>query len=392
MYPLAPLYRVGGIGLLLFLQAVLYGSGGYFLWLLGRRLRLARPVLVGLVLTYAAYPALLGANLFDFHPDALAIPLLFGAVLALEQRRWHWYWPAVVGALLVKDTAPLVVGALAISLLQRRHLAAALLTAGLSGLVLFGDLGVVIPALTHHQMAQWSYYRRWGATPTAGVENLLAHPWLWFAWAAQTRAWLYLGIIFGPLLVLPPLAGGISSGYLWPALALLEVNLLSAFPAQTSPFDEFTVLAIPFLFASYAHGLSRPLPLAREIPSLQRLAAVVSLLVVLGWEAHTRYFALPPNGSALTAAARLVPPRAPLTAQNFVLPHFADRRELFLPPLTGRTAPPQGYVLLDRAFSTGLLPPPALARYAAAVSLAPSCTLLFRRDGVRLFRCRPQGR
>ncbi|MDA8146133.1 MAG: DUF2079 domain-containing protein [Thermaerobacter sp.] len=393
-YLLAPLYRLGGVPLLLLLQATALGSGLLFLRLLLNRLRIAPPLAWGLCLTYAAYPAVLGANLFDFHPDVFAVPALFGVIWALETERWTWYYIALALALFTKDMVATAAWALAVPVAMRRRYLSAALTAAFSLAVLWFTLRVVMPGMTHQAvMNQWAaYYSRWGPTPMAGLSNLFLHPWYLFAWMADLRAWLYLGTLVLPLLVLPLLIGGSRSGYLWPALSLIEVNLLSSFPAQTAPFDQYSLFAIPFLFVSTAYGLARPLPFAKDLPSLQRLVATVSLLVVFGWEAHTHYFDIPQDQMALAAAASRIPSRGTVVSQNFILPHLADRPVLYdLNEIRSRL-PSGAWILLDRSFSTGNNPPAEVRRYLHGLADSPKEQLIFHQDGIYLFHSSPQGR
>ena len=53
---------------------------------------------VAVVFAYCAYPAVHTINLSDFHPEALAVPALFAAVLTALRGRWNWF---AVFALLV---------------------------------------------------------------------------------------------------------------------------------------------------------------------------------------------------------------------------------------------------------------------------------------------------
>ena len=59
---------------------------------------------------YLLYPALGFLVLNEFHPVALATPLLLWAFLYVEEGRWLWALPFLVLAAACKETVPLVIG------------------------------------------------------------------------------------------------------------------------------------------------------------------------------------------------------------------------------------------------------------------------------------------
>src|SRR3989442_5432303 len=70
--------------ILLVFQTLALTSGALPVFLLTRRYLREWPILAALMATaYLLSPALLGVNIFDFHPVALATPLLLYAILAL---------------------------------------------------------------------------------------------------------------------------------------------------------------------------------------------------------------------------------------------------------------------------------------------------------------------
>src|SRR5262249_19841324 len=85
-------------------QSLALGLGAIPVFLLARHW-MPRWPLVGvlLVVTYLLCPALIGENVFDFHPVALATPLLLAAVLALVKRRYGWFTLAGILAAMCKE-------------------------------------------------------------------------------------------------------------------------------------------------------------------------------------------------------------------------------------------------------------------------------------------------
>src|SRR5437588_12055870 len=75
--------------ILLVFQTLVLVSGALPVFLLTRKYLPEWPILAALmVVAYLLSPALLGLNIFDFHPISLATPLLLYAMLALNYKRY----------------------------------------------------------------------------------------------------------------------------------------------------------------------------------------------------------------------------------------------------------------------------------------------------------------
>src|SRR5439155_12102520 len=82
---LSPLYLVWPRAeLLLVLQSVWLGSGVVPVYLLARAQRASRAAAIALATMYAVYPALHGANAYEFHSLTLAVPLVLWLLFFLE--------------------------------------------------------------------------------------------------------------------------------------------------------------------------------------------------------------------------------------------------------------------------------------------------------------------
>jgi uncharacterized membrane protein len=86
MYPIALLYKlIPAVYWLFSLQAIALALGGLPIWWLSRSYGLSRSQGMTMVAVYLLQPLVFNVNLFDFHPEVIAIPCLLGAVLAA---RW----------------------------------------------------------------------------------------------------------------------------------------------------------------------------------------------------------------------------------------------------------------------------------------------------------------
>lgn len=397
VYPLALVYGVGGVGLLLVVQAFALGLGYVFIDRIGDVLGVSRHVkhLVGIA--YLLSPTILGTNLFDFHPAVLAVPLFFWMLLAVMEDKALSVAVAAVLAIAASDLAPLLVLGTGIVVWWRRMpgLGIALAAGGLLlGLV---DWLVLLPAASHGSMPDWvAYYASLGTTPVQGLGAVFGHPGHLVAWVGRLRSWEYVGVF----LVVP--AGFLItsrshriSAWWIPALLLMEANLLSPLPIRTSPFNEFSVAAVPFIFMALIDGLSRTPLDRRRAASL--LALPLLVFAVFLWQQHRTFWrSIPPESTLLQTAVSAVPQGAPVVAQNFVIAHLSDRDQAWLPDsLENHSVPAGTYVLLDPLTTTGTTPSTVLARLSQDVLRKGQADVIFSQGGITLARLvkpiRPMG-
>src|SRR5713226_6987359 len=108
---------------LLIFQTLALASGALPVFLLTRKTIPGWPLLAALMATaYLLSPALLGLNIFDFHPVSLATPLLLYALLALTYKRYVWFIIACIFAASCKEDVPLAIAMFGILLIWKYKL------------------------------------------------------------------------------------------------------------------------------------------------------------------------------------------------------------------------------------------------------------------------------
>ena len=82
-YPLALLYKIyPDVHWLLLVQAVSLALGASPGWSLARQAGLNNSISWAIACIYLLYPLVFNVNLFDFHPEVIALPALLAAILA----------------------------------------------------------------------------------------------------------------------------------------------------------------------------------------------------------------------------------------------------------------------------------------------------------------------
>ena len=243
--------------ILLVFQTLALVSGALPVFLLTRKYIPEWPILAPLMVTaYLLSPALLGLNIFDFHPVSLATPLLLYAVLALTYKRYVWFLIACILACMCKEDVPLSVALLGILVIWKYklpRLGTVLLIGGL--LWSFLAFKFVIPHFYPGVQANnyWYRYETLGSSPGAAIANLVIHPWLLFTtFFTLDRIWYLVGLVrsVGFLSLLSP-------EWLLPVLPSLAVNVLSTDPNLYSGVYHYNATIIPFVMISAIHGTRR---------------------------------------------------------------------------------------------------------------------------------------
>lgn len=255
---LAPLYLIhSGPQTLILLQSIALALGAIPLFLLARHRLPELPfVAVAFVASYLIAPALLGSAMWDFHPVALATPLLLTAIWALDARRYRWFVVAAILAAFTKEDVALALIPLGLYIAygQRKRLLG-LSTVALSIAWVYLCFGVILPHFNGGSAGGNTYWYRYawlGRSAKAAAANALVHPWIPITYvlgdAAHRSYLLLLGASGGGF--------GLFAPALWIcALPEIAVNVLSSHAEQYSGFFQYNAVSLPFLMAASVYGV-----------------------------------------------------------------------------------------------------------------------------------------
>jgi uncharacterized membrane protein len=296
---LAPLYLIhSGPETLLVTQTVALGLGALPLCGLSLR-RLPQWPLLAVVFAaaYLLSPLLMGEALWDFHPVALATPLLLTAILALDARNYGWFLATAIIAMSTKEDVGLSVAILALGLAllrpEKRRFGllmalGALLWVALCFAVILPHYNVGVAGGNNY----WYRYAQLGATPTQALLNVFTKPWLLLSYLLSRSRMYYLSILartVGGLGLLAPVA-------LLTAAPDVAVNLLSSHAEQYSGFFQYNAAIMPYLAAAAVYGAAA-LTHARQrreaadrATSLRAAFADVRAVLVGAWRNGWRQF------------------------------------------------------------------------------------------------------
>jgi uncharacterized membrane protein len=381
--------------LLLTVQALAIGLGALAVyWLARKHLGSARAGL-GFALAYLLYPATGWLALNEFHPVALATPLLLFAFWYLDEDRLLAFAPFAIAASACKEEIPFVVAGFGLwyAVSHRRWTAGAtIVVLGIAWAAVATT--VVIPHFNHGQSSDfYTRYSEVGGSPGGIVKTAFTHPGRLASTVFTGRDGHYVLQLLWPLAFLPLLAPLV----LLAALPELAINLLSAVPTQTSIHFHYTAGLIAPLVAAAIFGARRlgprraavaagvvlvalvgnyrlgPIPAWRDVPEGQRFQTTSSDVT-----AHDR---------VAVQALKLIPDGAVVSATNSLGAHLSARRRVLSFPfmqdarwiVADETQP--GYA--DR------FAPLATAEQLVWLRRNPEWRLVFEQDGILVFRRAP---
>jgi uncharacterized membrane protein len=380
---------------LLIVQALAVASGAWPVFVLARKHLGSPRAALGFALVYLLYPATGWLTLNEFHPVALATPLLLFAFRYLDDDRLVPFALCAGAAAACKEEIGLVLAGFGewYAFSHRRPLAgAAILVAGFAWSAI--AIGVVIPHF--HTAGESDFYGRYsevGGSAAGIVKTTFTHPARIADAAFGARDLRYVLDLLLPLAALCLLAPLV----LVAALPELAINLLSATTTQTSIHFHYTAGLIPPLMIGAVLGTKRLGRWAVPVAMVAVLAALVGnyrLGPIPGWR-HV------PGGSHFqatsgrvtehdriaTRALALIPKSAVVSATNTLGAHLSARRRVLSFPF-----------IQDATWIAADETQPGYAdRYApvpTAVQLAelrrnPDWRLVFEQDGVLLFNRAP---
>jgi uncharacterized membrane protein len=367
--------------MLLVVQAVAIAAGAFPVFSLARRHLGSDRAALAFALAYLLLPAVQWLTLNEFHPVALACPLLLFAFDSLDANRLAPF--AVFAGLAALTKEEIALGVAGFGLwyaLSRRHVTAgaAIVAAGAAWTAF--AVGVVVPHFNDGSTSSfYSRYREVGGSPGGVLHTALTHPIRLLEHAFDGRALhylLHLLVPLGGLFLAAPLV-------LVAALPELALNLLSSVSTQTSIRFHYTAGLIPPLVVASVLGARRLARLGVPVAALA-VAAAVAGNVWLGamFKVHP---SVSEHDRAAARALRLIPSGAVVSATNTLGAHLSARRRILSFPLRAEArwiavdATRLSY--LDRS-SGGR----AAEHVLAKLRRNPAWRLVFHRDGVLIYR------
>ena len=243
---------------LLLIQTIFIALGAIPLYLIARRILNEKFALL-FAIAYLLYPALEFINLREFHPIALAIPLLLFCFYFLETRKLKYFAVALALALLVQEAVALttfMLGLYAIFSKKGKRLGIAVCAVSLLyflfAVMLFMPM---FPNPLHSYLGSSisGVFSAFGNSPGEIISSIIFNPLHTFAYAFSMQKIAYLILLLAPIAFLSLFALPI----LLIALPIFAQNLLATPGPYASIYFQYNAEIIVFVFISAIYGASK---------------------------------------------------------------------------------------------------------------------------------------
>ncbi|MEZ2317302.1 MAG: DUF2079 domain-containing protein, partial [Microcoleus sp.] len=270
-YPLAWLYKIyPDVHWLFLVQAVALSLGAWPSWSLARLASLNPEQSRAIAFIYLLYPVVFNINLFDFHPEVIALPALLAAIFAARLNKILWFSAAILLILSCKAVLSLTVAAMGLWLLlceKKQRCGAIALVFGIAWFVIASQK--IIPFFSGSEVAGVGRYSYLGKSVLEIIINIILKPQLILGKFFSIDTFKYIFLLSLPLFWgLLPFSSKIGMRYLLPlipALPTLAINILSDLPFQRSLAYQYSVPIIPFLLLAVI-SKSTPVNPAQSTP------------------------------------------------------------------------------------------------------------------------------
>jgi len=336
LYPVSFLYRIAASPyVLLALQSMALSLGMIPILQVAQACSLSRPQQLCAAGIYMLHPAIFSANLFDFHPETLGVPLLPLLMLFAQQRRYGLL--VLVAALVMscKEVLALTVSAMGVVMIVRGQRAIGLLLCATALAWFVTVTQVIMPGLpggaAPNAFARYAYL---GASLGEKAATILLRPWVALEHVSPLDLGLYLAALAAPCFWVFTRS---SVALLIACAPTIVLNALSTNDFQRSLRFQYSLPLVP-IFALMAIETFRSGKRLLWDWSAGRAAAfaAVALIVPLVARNAYRFGAYPVRWSAdgpvepLRDAVSRVPPDASVLASSRIVPHLSHRVEMGL--------------------------------------------------------------
>lgn len=256
---IAPLYAVFTTPkTLLFLQSLFLGLGAWPLYLIAKR-QLPKAAAIIIPFCYLIYPALGYVNLYEYHPQSLAIFFILFTFYFFEKENLKHFLIFIFLSLICQENISLLIimfGFYALLLRKKIKWVVAPLITGMLWF-LFSVL-IVLPYFNKGEVGFYNIYGHLGHNIWQIGATILFHPIKILNYMVKGQNAIYLFQLLAPASFLPLLSRGILLFFI---PSLLQ-HLLSQRLSEHTIYYQYTAEVIPFIFIAMIYGLKRILDIA----------------------------------------------------------------------------------------------------------------------------------
>jgi uncharacterized membrane protein len=386
VYLLGLLYKIyPTIHWLFAVQAIGLSLGALPIWHLARQAGLKESQATAMSAVYLLYPLIFNLNIFDFHPEVMAVSVILGAVLAARLGKVAWFCCAILFVLGCKAALSLTVVAMGVWLLvfeKKRVCGAISIVAGVAWFIIATQ--IIIPRFSGTEAAAVFRYAYLGDSVLDIAKNLLFKPNLVLGKIFSLGTLEYLALLLSPVI------WGLSPRYLTPlvaAIPALTMNILAAYPYQRDLIHQYSLPVLPFLLLSVIATLAAGKGLLRNKREIILWSLVAFLALAKFGYFWSRYLRPIETWQATKDAIAVVKTKEGVLASAHIAPHLTHRTliKAAFPGSESADLNQFRYVVLNVRYPGLGLPMEVGTNLVKRLSQTPEFQLRYQRDDVFVF-------
>ncbi|HNX68427.1 MAG TPA: DUF2079 domain-containing protein [Candidatus Omnitrophota bacterium] len=268
---------------------------------------------------FALYSPVRNSVRFDFHPEVLAMPLLFWAFCFLEEKRTLLSSVFLALALAAKENIATVAFAFGVYACLKKDRSLG-----------FGAFWIVFSAVYFYAVVHWIIPVLSGAPYFYLSGNFTE--WLCLGWKPLSRHVInvttlsYVAKVYGPL----AFTSFFAPLQLMLTLPTLAQNILSRSITTRSLYFQYTATLTPFVFIASVAAMAKIRKFRRYWAYLILLTSVFLSGVSEAYPIRRNWIAITPHTVMVREKLRSLPAEASLRTHEFYAPHAANRKELHI--------------------------------------------------------------
>ncbi|MGB5592673.1 MAG: DUF2079 domain-containing protein [Crocosphaera sp.] len=388
-YPLSLCYKIyTSVYWLLFIQAFSLTFGALPLYYFAQYQGLNKSQALTISLVYLLYPLIFNINLFDFHPDVIAVPAIFWAILAALKNNFWIFILAIVIILSCKSVLSLTVIFLGLWLLlfeKKRLFGCLALGLGVSWFIISTRL--IIPIFSNNTSNISRHIERFnylGNSFSEIAQNLIFKPWLLLQGLFNLPNLEYL------LLLLIPVIWGLSFRNLSPLIAtipVLAMNLLSQNILQKDLLHQYSLPIIPFLMVSVITTIAANKSWFRQEKYIIIWSLICFLALAKFGYFTSRYLESLDTWKATKEAISIISTQGNVLTSTYIAPHLSQRNIIKLAEDGAESFDINqfDYILLNKRHPGRASSPELIESIKQTARQNPNFKLTYTKDDIYLF-------
>jgi uncharacterized membrane protein len=323
-YPIAILYKIyPNVHWLFAIQSLALALASAPIYYISIYQGLKESQAIAMVFVYLLYPLIFNINLFDFHPEVLAVPAILTAILAVKLDKIIWFCLALILTLSCKAVLSLTVIAMGIWLIffDKKLYGAISLFAGISWFLIATK--VIIPYFSGAEPAALGRYSDLGSSVFEIILNIFLKPGLILSKIFTLPNLWYIVLLFIPLI------WGISIKHLQPLIATIpciSLNLLTNYEAQKDLIHQYSLPALPFLLLIVIYTLANGQGLIQNKKGIIIYALIsFSALAKFGFFGSKYLETISTLSASKEAIALIQNTKEPVFTASQIAPHLTHR-------------------------------------------------------------------